>query len=139
MNPRWDMLDEVSRAFVGQRWGVPIWGLAVVAFVVALIGGLWGWQRWTSRGQRAHPMFSFLTLAHQCGLSWRQQWTLFLIARHQGLASPLTLMLSPDTLHHHAGLYQEDISTRRGQRVAGVVSSVEADLFGESQTHRAGS
>ncbi len=132
MNPRWDMLDEVSQAFVHQRWGLPLWGIAAVGAVVFIVGGLWWRQRWTSRHQRSHPMLTYLTLARQCGMTWRQQWTLWLIARHQGLESPMTLMFSPTTLRHHAQLYQDASPAHRAIRIPPVLAIIQTKLFGEA-------
>ncbi len=58
--------------------------------------------------KRARPNRVFDTIADEFGLSGPQKRLLSRISRSQGLPSPITLLLSPTTLNHHADAYFEN-------------------------------
>ncbi len=97
------------------------------ALVVALLA-LWLWERHKLHRDRPRPIRIFLRTARGAGLAAADLWLLYRIARRRGLPSPLTLLLSPATLGHHAQLYCSGASPRRQARVMGRVAKIQRTL-----------
>lgn len=110
--------------------------MPVQEFLVALVGlvavivAAWGWRAYRQRQLHSGTMFTFHEIAGELGLDLGQQWLLARIARHQGLVSPLTLILSRTTLQHHAQNYVESFPARRRQKVLRKITSIGKLLFG---------
>ena len=105
-------------------------GLLVAVGVLLLVLGVAaarGW--WRVRELRSRPVAVFHQVAEASGLSWAEQWLLVRIARAQALPNPLTLMLSPRTLHHHARAYAGRCSRARGLSVLRQARQVRHRLF----------
>jgi len=96
--------------------------LVVLAVISVLLAGLWLWERRRQRTLRARPISTFHQVAREMGLSIPDQWLLSRIAHAAKLPTPLTLLLSPATLLHHANPYVRTLPRRR---VAGVSSRVD--------------
>ncbi|MEX0777105.1 MAG: hypothetical protein WD042_15480 [Phycisphaeraceae bacterium] len=131
-NERWEMLEAISEAFVNERFGVPTAGLVICAVVLAVLLGL-GVRRWWGQQQgQAAPLRTFSHIAGDLGLTWVEQWLLWRIARQQQLPTPLTLLISPATLDHHAGRYVQSLaSPRQVQRAEAKTQAIRRRLFGE--------
>ena len=56
-------------------------------------------------------------------------WLLYRIARQQRLPTPLTLLMSPATLRHHAGRFTESFGAGRTERVTNHVERVAQRIF----------
>lgn len=80
--------------------------LAIVGGVLLVASSV---RAYHHRDRRSRPLLVFMHLARVLPLSWSDQWLLWRIARFQQLPSPLTLMLSPATLRHHALTYAADL------------------------------
>ena len=103
--------------------------LVFLMMLLVLLCGLRIWHLYRNRHARQQPIASFVSVARLLGLDWPQQWILIRIARHQGLPSPLTLLLSAATLRHHAQRYVKSIVRYRRAKVSDCVSSVQRILF----------
>lgn len=95
---------------------------------VALVWLGWSYACWVWR--RTAPLRLYLRIARELRLSRGQAWWLWRVSRHQGLANPLTLLLSEATLDHHVQQFLQD---RPGahEAVAGPLALVREQLFGE--------
>lgn len=107
------------------------WLLIAAGVILLLLSGLSIANWWKHRGDHAHPLLVFSNTAQAIGLSYRQQWTLFWLARHQSLASPLTLILSPATFDHHAKIYLESRLNWRREPVRRQLQSIRDTLFSD--------
>ena len=74
--------------------------ILIISLIVLLVH-----LRARRRHQESSPLTTFRELAHVLNLPYLDQWLLIRIARQQKLPTPLTLLLSPNTLTHHAHLY----------------------------------
>lgn len=79
---------------------------ALAAGAVAVGWLAWVYARWA--WQRTGPLRLFLRLAAELKLNRVQAWWLWRVARHQGLVSPITLLLSPATHDHHVQQFLQD-------------------------------
>ena len=116
--PSYGGLENALTVFDPRYWGnrdlLSLRGLAVAALVILLILLPVLMHRWHRQYQlRSKPLLTFHQLASHVGMSLRDQWLLILMAHHQTLPSPLTLLLSRATLHHHAKRYGERLAPRR--------------------------
>ena len=111
--------------------------LALLVPVLAILAGLWLWQWSRRRALRSGPMVTFHQVATQLGVSVADEWLLLRIAQHQGLTSPLTLMLSPATLDHYTRRYAH-AGRRRGRRdLLSRVGRLRARLFDDGDQDQA--
>lgn len=108
--------------------------LAVVGLLIALALSLWLWQRVRVRSVRDAPNLLFRRAAGEIGLSAVDQRLLERIARHQGLSSPLTLLMSPNTLDHHASHYVRTLPMGEARAVQQGVARVREVVFELSPT-----
>jgi hypothetical protein len=110
----WDEFQRIWQDRSGQVYlpFLPVL-LAVVAVIAAVLAALWLWERRRQQELRSHPLAVFHQIAREMGLSLKDQWLLTRIARAADLPTPLTLLLSADTLVHHSSQYGRDLSKRR--------------------------
>lgn len=98
---------EISRHF-GSGGGFSFeWLLIAVGLVLFAIGVVSLRTWWKTRHLRSSPLLVFNRVAAACGLSLGDRVLLWRIARQQALPTPLTLLLSPTTLRHHARAYAD--------------------------------
>jgi len=107
------------------------WLLIAAGLVLLLLSGLSIANWWKHRGEHAHPLLVFSHTAQMVGLSYRQRWTLVWLARHQSLASPITLMLSPTTFDHHAKGYLDARLNWRREPVRRQLQNIRSALFSD--------
>ena len=121
------------------RWpsgGIGVWPLRLLillflALAVFVLGRLLMFRAIEMR-QRLRPFETYFSLCRTLGLRWRDGWLLLRIARRCELASPITLMLSPATLDHHARQYCETITYRQRARVRRMIDEICGALFGRT-------
>lgn len=77
--------------------------IGTLILLVALLIGLNHGYRWFKL--RSEPLSQFNKVAKQLGLTRGQRWLLWRIARRFGLPTPMTLLLAPGTLYHHASAW----------------------------------
>jgi len=106
------------------------WLVMFVGVILFLVGGLSLWHWWRTRGQRPAPLLAFLTLAGRLGLNPAEQWLLIRIARRLKLPTPITLLVSPRTLRHHARDCAAQLSRRRSAKLMRRVDAIADKLFG---------
>ena len=120
-------------SFTGKHL-MPAWSFFIVAAVLVLvITGLWLWRRYQAGQLRSSPVMIFHHIARRRGLSLADQWLLIRIARHQALPTPLTLLLSPQTLRRHAHLYLLDLGPTGRGKVHHRIEALVQSLFGEER------
>lgn len=110
------------------------WILAMGALLVLAFVGNWAWNRYRRIAQDRAPLRTFEAMAGDLGLGWPDRKFLISVAQQQRLPSPLTLMLSGDTLAYHAAAYagaQPSIS--RGL-ILSRAESIRLRLFGQPAT-----
>ena len=128
---RWPEVARIWRSAAKLPYlstGQVVLGLGGLVVVVATL--LWWIERRRSRTQRAHPLALFQRLATEMGLGLSDRWLLIRIARQQGLSSPLTLLLSPATLEHHARNYAQARPGASGNQRWARAERVKVKLFG---------
>ena len=106
-------------------------GLLLV-FGAALLGGMiWlGWRNRTIHPSADRtPLRIFNDLARQFHLSLIDRWLLIRIAQVQGLPNPITLLISPRTMRHHAEAYSQSFSSRRRRHLLRKVASLRRVVF----------
>ena len=110
------------------------WILATGALLVLAFVANWGWNRYRRLAQDRAPLRAFEAMAGDLGLGWPDRRFLISVAQQQRLPSPLTLMLSGDTLAYHAAAYagaQPSIS--RGL-ILSRAEAIRLRLFGQPAT-----
>ena len=70
-------------------------------------------------------------MAGELSLSIADKWMLFRIARYQRLLSPLTLVLTPSTLRHHAVQYATHLPATARLRLMQRVRSLRMRMASE--------
>lgn len=117
---------------ISEHWGQTTLPLSIilisVGLVAILLGVLSAMRVYRSRRQRSMPLVTFHRLARGCGLSLTDQWLLWRVARHQALPTPLTLMLSTRTLHHHVRQYLTECSRPKQKRVLHRTGAIRTQL-----------
>lgn len=88
---------------------------ACMLFGVLLI--IYSVRAYQRRHEQAHPLTTFNAIAAELQLSVGEKLTLIRIARHDNLPTPLALLLSPATLHHHAKSFAADLGPAARQKV----------------------
>ena len=127
---------DISRHLSGQQM-IPVqWIMVAAGLLLLLISSLSLYRLWRTRDQRSTPLLVFHRLAKQFGLSLRDQWLLYRIARQQTLPTPLTLMLARDTLEHHARAYAQGHTSARAQTLSQHIDTIAHTLFGDAPTTR---
>lgn len=114
-----------SEGLISTHW---LFIAAGVVFVLLSTVSIVQW--WKHRHERSHPWLIFATTARIAGLGLRHQWSLFLIARQQKLASPLTLMLAPGTFDHHVKAYLDTRPNWRREGLRRKTQETREMLFG---------
>ncbi len=125
-------LKDAMRNASDQGSQIPTsWILALGALLVLAFVANWAWNRYQRLAQDLAPRRAFEALAGDLGLGWPDRKFLISVAQQQRLPSPLTLMLSGDTLAYHAAAYagaQPSIS--RGL-ILSRAESIRQKLFGQ--------
>ena len=104
--------------------------IAFVAGMVILAGGLWYLDRRRKLRDHPNPIAVYHRAASHFGLGVMDRWLLMQIARQQGLPSPITLMMSPNTLVHHARAFAHQLPKARRKRLLVRAYRVCEKLFG---------
>ncbi|MEX0744160.1 MAG: hypothetical protein WD118_01050 [Phycisphaeraceae bacterium] len=116
-----------------DQWGEPTipvgWVVLAGAALLAVLSIIWLGTWWKRRHDQPRPWWVFIQTARHMGLTWREQWLLVCIARHERLPTPLTLMLSRRTLGHHAKRYLQRRSLHRRAAVVRRLVAIRAALF----------
>lgn len=121
--------EQVIQNF-GDGWLLPPgWVFVAVAGVVALLFGLWGWQRRNRRATDPDAMDVYGDIARRIRLPHADRRLLAKVAMQQKLPSPITLLLSSTTLAHHGRYYVESLPAWRQPAVRARLSSVRRYLF----------
>lgn len=106
-----------------------IYPIMILAVVFIGVGG-WRWRQ--TRHLRSKPLLTFHQLATSLGVTLGDQWFLARIARRSGLPTPLTLMLCPATMRHHAAQFVQHASPQRRAKVMARTSGIEHHIFREA-------
>ena len=119
---------------ISEHWGdtsdLPIISLLAILAALILALGLLRLRRYfKQRRFAAKPTQVFLNIARAANVSFADQWLLVRIARHQHLP-PLTLLLSPRTLRHHAQQYVQKRHPTRRRAVMRRIAAIRRELFG---------
>ncbi|MEM1109132.1 MAG: hypothetical protein AAGH99_10650 [Planctomycetota bacterium] len=103
--------------------------LGVILVLISLVS-LFDWLR--RQRLRPHTLVVFNRVAREAGLNRADRLLLWRIGRRQALPTPLTLMLCPGTLGHHARADARNRSHRRGTLDLARAASIRRHLFGQS-------
>lgn len=109
-------------------------GNLLLVFVLAL-GLAMLWFYWRNRTVHAHetaaatPLHLFHELSRDLAIPLLDRWLLVRISREQLLPTPITLLVSPRTLRHHAAGYAQSLSPRRRARVLFRIAKLRRALF----------
>jgi len=125
----------IIRSFHDNRQGPGLLFAVLALFTLSLLA-MWLFRRYQERHLRSRPMQTFNHLAAELGMTLADQWLLVRIARAENLPSPLTLLLSHATLHHHAHSYAQRLSPRRRARIRRTLHALTETLFGEAEAIR---
>lgn len=123
-------LREVQYHFSGDSM-IPIeWIVVATGLVLLVIGAMSLYRWWKTRHLRSNPMLVYYQIGVGLDLSLSDLWLLYRIARREHLPTPLTLMMSPNTLHHHAERYVERMSPGRAEVITRHVARISRTVFG---------
>lgn len=118
---------------IRDGWGtsvsVPVSPTLLIALGLVLAAGaagVMGVRLWRQRADGRRAGATFRLAARRAGLSWRDRWALRRIAARAELPTPLTLLLSPATLRHHAAAVAQ---RSRSPRLIQHMARVEAMLL----------
>lgn len=118
---------------IRHHWNDLLVPLTWAAATAAVAGGVLGavaLSRWLrTRGQGPQPLGVFRTVARAAGLSLAEQWLLVRVARAEALPSPLTLLLSRQTLRVHATRYAAALPASRRLGVLTRVRHLRGRVF----------
>ena len=124
-----DRVGQIIHSWSSHELAAPGWLIALlVALLLGVLLVMWLRNRDRSR-QRVAPMNLFRQAAGHVGLGLSEQTLLIRIARHEQLPSALVLMLSPDTLTHHARRYVESMPPGRRASISRKVQAIGEFLF----------
>lgn len=126
-----DRVESVRDAFrnEGDATGMFRWVLALGALLLGLMLAVWVQQWLQQRRLSSRPIRVFHGLASDLGISLADQWLLVRIAHQQDLPTPLTLLLSPQTLRHHACDYVRVLKPPTRARTLARVARLRRRLF----------
>jgi len=102
-------------------------GFAVLLILIAV---LYVRRLHQLRQLQSLPLATFVQIATALNIALTDQWLLLRIARHDALSTPLTLLLSPTTLRHHAQHYLSSIAVWRRTRASRRLGAIEQMVFG---------
>ena len=125
---RYEQLLAIREHWSDSLISLPSLGV-VIGALLAILAGLWLWQAWRSRRLGSAPLLSFHRIASAAGLGLADQWLLLRIARAEGLASPLTLLLCDTTLGHHGRRYLATLTAPRRTTAARRLRRINRRLF----------
>ncbi|MCX5661106.1 MAG: hypothetical protein NTW19_15575 [Planctomycetota bacterium] len=126
-----DRVDSVREAFRndGDFTVLFRWVIALFALIVLMLGAV-AVQRWIQQRRLAsRPIRVFHSLANDLNVPLGDQWLLVRIAHQQNLPTPLTLLLSPTTLHHHASGFVHTLKPRQQAPTLARVARLRRKLF----------
>lgn len=98
------------KALPSDYWTLAGVALGVTLLIAALTTGSSLLARLRQPAHSAAPLRLFLHVAGELGLTSAQKLALIRIARRQRLASPLTLLVCPQTFDHHVSQYLHALS-----------------------------
>ncbi len=126
----YEVIESIQTALRDGSGAIPLDGVAwsIVALLM-FAGSIKLYKLYRSHKLTSGPYVIFHRLAHANGLSIAQEWLLIRLARRQNLPSALTLILSGDTLAHHARAVAADTPPRRGRVMLKHVNRVHQILF----------
>jgi len=127
--PRDEVFRQLAEHWDGQAVLPLPWVLIALALLLLLLSGLSVAHWWRRRDSRPAPWRVFRRVTDELGLEWSQRWLLWRIARRQELPTPLTLLISPGTLTHHAEAYAAACGARRAEAVRDRVQRLCVTLF----------
>lgn len=109
------------------------WVAFLLSVIGLVVGSLWLRDHWRSRHVRSAPLLTFIYVARTLGLSPADCWLLIRIARQQNLPSPLTLILSDNTLQWHGRQYADSVVPFRRSALQRRLRTISACLFDPPQ------
>lgn len=126
-----------------NKWDPSYWptgqGLMTVAYIFLGIGlfiaARAAWIGLRRLWERATPLRLYMNIAGQAGLGLTDCWWLWCVARRQKLTSPITLLLSRDTLTHHAQRFTATLTSYNAAYVSSRLRGIEHHLFGPPPQH----
>lgn len=121
-------MDSIDALFNGRPGSEGVIGFAIAFLIAGLVLVLY--RRHRDRHLRSKPMMTYHSIAEAVGIPWRDEVLLARIARAEKLPSPLTLMVSRGTLHHHAEHYAAALSPSRAARIRRRIDDLSRRLFG---------
>lgn len=122
--------QSIQDHFGGGAVVSPGWIVMFAGVVMVVVSALALRHWWRTRHERPSPTLSFLTLASKLGLSAAEQWLLIRIAGKLKLPTPITLLISPRTLQHHAETYAAQLPRRRSAKLIRRTDAIADKLFG---------
>lgn len=134
VDERWTRMSEMLEHF-DSSGALNTWWIALVLVgVLLLIFGLWLGQRRRRGEVHAAPIATFRKVAGALGLPLSDQVLLIRLAHQENLPSPITLLLSPATLAHHASHHAAQLNGRRGRALLDRTEAISQVLFGGTPT-----
>jgi len=127
-------LREVQNHFSGETM-IPIeWILLAMGIVLIAISGFGISRWWQARHLRPSPLLAYYQVGTNLGLTMQHLWICYRIARSARLPTPLTLLMSPNTLHQYAQKYVDHMTPLRASLIYRQVNQIAAIVFQPSIT-----
>lgn len=135
-----DDLVPLSGVQLPHKWDPSYWpsgqGLMTIGYIFLGVGifvaGQAGWSGARRLWERSAPLRFYMRIAGRAGLGLTDQWWLWCVARRQKLSSPITLLLSRDTLTHHARKFTATLTSYNAAYVSSRLRGIEFRIFGET-------
>lgn len=127
-----DRVDSVREAFrnSGDFTQAFRWVIVTITLITLMLVGIWLQRFIQQRRLMSRPIRIFHTLANELKVPLADQWLLVRIANQQSLPTPLTLLLSPETLRHHANHYAQALPPAQRDLTMARVEKLRQKVFG---------
>lgn len=127
-----DKIKEVSEHFNDGiqhdlPWELLLVGLGTTLIAIVIIAAR---RWWKQRQDDPSPLVLYSAIARKAGLSWKDRFMLWRIARANDLPTPIALLLARGSLRHYAAVFAVRLSPRSAGRFNARIQQIEAELFG---------
>lgn len=132
--PGMNRLQQVVEGWQNSNQVFPVAAFGYFVLAVMVVMGLAWLRQWHKRRPK-DPSSSILfrKIARELNIHLLDQWLMFRIARHHHLPSPLTLLMSRQTMVTHAQTYVESLPPLRQTGAQARVTRIIAHLFGTQE------
>lgn len=127
-----DKIKEVSEHFNDGiqhdlPWELLLVGLGTTLIAIVIIAAR---RWWKQRQDDPSPLVLYSAIARKAGLSWKDRFMLWRIARANDLPTPIALLLARGALRHYAAAFAARLGPKSAVRFNARIHQIESELFG---------